>query len=513
MTDGNFPHHCYGVHAEQSDTAAPQDPLLQVYYAHQKEVQQLIDLVMQEAQYTDYKHELQTAHTAADEHTAYTIVKYACKDNVLKPKTVTDIKFAINILDSELVQPIFHHQAPFEHVIKNMVSQYYSAHIDSASGNPEKQQREDSGISPAAIERMIALYVQMDKGTGNAAPIPEHVNRIIDIEKIRDIGFNTAINRLTALLKQAGLAYQYSENLKNAREVLIREYVDTDSTQLPDEHYQIRLRYFNTAQLNEERKAYEVMIRSFETEVEHLWDVLRTQYDKLKAVTHMYDFTSLAKLYKKYIQRNYKIPSGNPIYEDITKIWDEVSFVTPAETEVEKANRTFIHEKTKIKKKLSIIRDRIQKMYQYSYPPERQVIEERLYFLDAEFNRFDSLINPFQVQPGLVLDIDITSIKHKKTTITSMLTVINAFLHEIVKHRTELDTTMQPHTDPARDNASALKTNSDTPATAKPSPDYSQLLELINRTSFAHSVNGPIAPPKPHSRQQHEPDIPHQTGE
>jgi len=512
MTDGNFPRHSYGAHAEQSDTAASQDPLLQVYYAHQKEVQQLIDLVMQEAQYTGCKNELQTVSTAAGENTAYTIVKYAYKDNVLKPKTVTDIKLAINILDSELIQPIFHHQAPFEHIIKNMVSQYYSAHIDSTGGDTEGQHKDDGGISPAAIERIIALYVQTDKEAGNISTIHEHFNRMIDVEKIRDTGFNTAINRLTALLKQAGLTYQYSENLKNAREVLIREYADTDSTQLPDEHYQIRLRYFDTAQLNEERKAYEVMIRSFETEVEHLWDVLRTQYDKLKSATHMSDFTSLAKLYKKYIQKNYKIPYGNPIYEDIAKIWDEISFVTPAETEVEKANRTFIHEKTKIKKKLSIIRDKIQKMYQYNYPAERQAIEERLHFLDAEFSRFDSLINPFQVQPGLVLDIDITSIKHKQTTITGMLAVINAFLHEIVKRNTELDTAEQPYANPAADTPHALKTNSDAQAAAKPSPDYSQLLELINRTSFAHSVNVPIASQKPLSRQ-HEPDIPHKTGE
>ena len=512
MTDGNFPHHCYGVHAEQSDTAASQDPLLQVYYAHQKEVQQLIALVMQEVQYTGCKNELQAANAAADKNTAYTIVKYACKDNVLKPKTVTDIKLAINILDSELIQPIFHHQAPLEHIIKNMVSQYYSAHIDSTDGDTERQQMDDSSISPAEIERIIALYVQMDKKNGNIDTIHEHFNRMIDIEKIRDIGFNTAINRLTALLKQAGLAYQYSENLKNAREVLIREYANTDNTQLPDERYQIRLRYFDTAQLNEERKAYEVMVHSFETEVEHLWDVLRTQYDKLKSATHMSDFTSLAKLYKKYIQKNYKIPYGNPIYEDIAKIWDEVSFVTPAETEVEKANRTFIHEKTKIKKKLSIIQDKIQKMYQYSYPAERQALEERLHFLDAEFSRFDSLINPFQVQPGLVLDIDITSIKHKQTTITGMIAVINAFLREIVKHRAELDTAVQPCTNPTTDNTCALKTKSDVHAAVKPSLDYSQLLDLINRTSFAHSVNVPIASQKP-IPQQHEPDIPHKTGE
>jgi hypothetical protein len=38
------------------------------------------------------------------------------------------------------------------------------------------------------------------------------------------------------------MGYQYIENLKNSREVIIREYEDTDVANLPDERYQIKLK-------------------------------------------------------------------------------------------------------------------------------------------------------------------------------------------------------------------------------------------------------------------------------
>jgi hypothetical protein len=41
---------------------------------------------------------------------AYSVVKCAFKDNLIKPKTVTDVKLSVNILDSELISPIFQYQ-------------------------------------------------------------------------------------------------------------------------------------------------------------------------------------------------------------------------------------------------------------------------------------------------------------------------------------------------------------------------------------------------------------------
>ena len=263
--------------------------------------------------------------------------------------------------------------------------------------------------------------------------IRENIKKIVDIENIRNRGFNTAINSLTSILDTSKMGYQYIENMKNCRELILREYDDTDEANLPDERYEIHMRYFDNAQLLKERQAYEVMIRSFETEVEHLWDVLEIRYEDSKFLTRVTDFNDLAKLYKKKIQKNIKDKTGDPVYEDINKVWDEISFVKVGETEVEKMNRTFIYEKDKIRKRLIIMRDKLRKMYDYQYPVERRVMEERLAFLETEFNKFDYLINPFHLQPGLLLDVDITSIKRKKATLDGMANVLNEFLHGVSK--------------------------------------------------------------------------------
>jgi hypothetical protein len=252
------------------------------------------------------------------------------------------------------------------------------------------------------------------------------------MENIRNRGFNTAVNTLTSILDTSRMGYQYIENLKNARELVLREYEDTDIANLPDERYQIKLKYYDNAQLIAERNAYQIQLASFESEVEHLWDVLKTKYDDNKRFTKIADFEDLASLYKRKIGKR-KSKSGSPIYEDTAKVWDEISFVKVPETDVEKMNRTYIYEKDKIRKKLIVMREQLKSMYDYQYPVERRVMEKRLNELEQEFNKFDYMINPFHIQPGLLLDVDITSIKRKKATLDGMANVLNEFLHSVSK--------------------------------------------------------------------------------
>ncbi len=398
---------------------------------------------------------------------AYSIVKCAFKDNIYKPKTVTDVKLSVNILDSELISPIFQYQATVEYLIKDLLAKHYMDEIDKAI-EQLKDERIDEGLEELSdgeilfekmkkvtdftddevdnpksrrysviakdlMERINNLRAEIDPDTFDQLNIRENLKKIVDMENIRNRGFNTAINSLTSILDTSKMGYQYIENMKNARELILREYDDTNQALLPDERYQIRLRYYDNAQLNEERKAYEVMIRSFETEVEHLWDVLNTRYEDSKFLTRVTDFNDLAKIYKKKIRKNVKERTGDPLYEDIAKVWDEISFIKPAETEVERMNRTFIFEKDKLRKRLIIMRDKLKNMYNYQYPIERRVMEERLDFLEREFMKFDYIINPFHLQPGLLMDIDITSIKRKKATLDGMANVLNEFLHGVSK--------------------------------------------------------------------------------
>jgi len=75
----------------------------------------------------------------------------------------------------------------------------------------------------------------------------------------------------------------------------------------------------------------------------------------------------------------------------------------------------------------------MKKMYDFLYPIERRVMEERLVWLEREYFRFDYMINPYHLQPGLLLDVDITSIKRKKVTLDAMANVLNEFLHGVSK--------------------------------------------------------------------------------
>lgn len=398
---------------------------------------------------------------------AYSIVKCAFKDNIYKPKTVTDVKLSVNILDSELISPVFQYQATVEYLIKDLIAKHYMDEIDH-SIEKLKDQRIDQGLEELSdgeiifakmrkvkeltdddtdnpksrrydimakelMDRINNLRAEIDPATFDQLNIRENLKKIIDMENIRNRGFNTAINSLTSILDTSKMGYQYIENLKNARELILREYDDTNFAVLPDERYQIRLRYYDNAQLNEERKAYDVMVQSFENEVEHLWDVLDTKYEDSKFLTRVTDFKDLAAIYKKKIIKNIKEKTGDPIYENMAKVWDEISFIKPAETDVEKMNRTYLYEKDKLRKRLIIMRDKLKNMYNYQYPIERRVMEERLSFLETEFIKFDYIINPYHLQPGLLLDIDITSIKRKKATLDGMANVLNEFLHGVSK--------------------------------------------------------------------------------
>jgi len=79
------------------------------------------------------------------------------------------------------------------------------------------------------------------------------------------------------------------------------------------------------------------------------------------------------------------------------------------------------------------MRNRMKQMYDYLYPVERRVMETRLSQLERDYFEFDYMINPYHLQPGLLLDVDITSIKRKKATLDAMANVLNEFLHGVSK--------------------------------------------------------------------------------
>jgi len=398
---------------------------------------------------------------------AYSVVKCSFKDNQYKPKTVTDVKLSINILDSELISPIFQYQSTVENIIKDQISKTITDMIDREieayqdqlvdEGNEElsdtelmferikrvpeftddDKDSEDSRrytfMAKNLVEKIEGLRAEIDPEEFDPQNIRENIKRIIDIENIRNRGFNTAINNLTSILDTSKMGYQYIENLKNARELIVREYEDMDASRLPDERYQMQLKFYDNGQLENLRGAYDAQMVEYSREISRVYDVSMVVYeDNKKGFGTINDFEDLNKKVSGKIKK-VKEKAGDPIYEEQEKLWNEILELKAEDTDVERLNQTYLYEKDLLKKMLRAARDKVKMTFGYENPKIRVELDKRIDFLEREFEAFDYAINPYHIQPGLVLDVDITSIKRKRFVLNAMANVLNEFLNGVSK--------------------------------------------------------------------------------
>jgi hypothetical protein len=232
-----------------------------------------------------------------------------------------------------------------------------------------------------------------------------------EIEEIRNKGFSAASNLIVSILNTVNLDCQFLENLKEKRELLLREYEDTDEEVIPDEHYQIRLRYFSKARLAEERKAYDERLKTLSGETQRLWDLLEVIYQDSKSVFKVNDFEDLARKNKS------RINNGTLPYDPQKPI--EASFAAVQ------------GEKEKIRVLLAKMEERIKNISDSMYPVERQISEERLAILKDEFSSIEDNIDPYNLQPGILADIELTTIKRKRTTLDSMSLALDRFFDNV----------------------------------------------------------------------------------
>jgi hypothetical protein len=75
--------------------------------------------------------------------------------------------------------------------------------------------------------------------------------------------------------------------------------------------------------------------------------------------------------------------------------------------------------------------ERIKNMYEFLYPVERRIMEDRLAWLEKESSRLDFMINPHHLRPGLLIDVEITSIKRRKTTLNALAYTLGEFLRVV----------------------------------------------------------------------------------
>jgi hypothetical protein len=334
-----------------------------------------------------------------DSQKADSVVVCVFKDNAKKPKTVTDIRLAVNIPETELIDPESRFKAGAIYLIREIICRRLFESIDGET-NLESLLNERLEINSAELGEYL-----------------QNIDRSEEIEEIRTRGFSAASNLIVSILDAVNLGCQFLENMKEKRELLIREYEDTDEANLPDEHYQIRLRYYSKTRLLEERAAYDGRLKDLSVETLRLWDLLEVIYQDSKSVFKVNDFEDLVRKNKNRINDLIKKENSGSLYDP----------QKPMETPLVSTHE----EKEKIRVLLARMEERIKNISDSMYPVERQITEERLSMLENEFSCFENGINPYNVQPGILADIDLASIKRRRTTLDSMSLALGRFLDNV----------------------------------------------------------------------------------
>jgi hypothetical protein len=402
---------------------------------------------------------------------AYAIAKCSFKNNFYKPKSVMDVKLAINILDSELVSPIYHYQTSLSTIIKDIISKHVHSLIEQEiaelnntlidEGKEEladtevmfekikaldnyvdddinnEQSRRYQFIAKRFMDRIEGLHAEIDPDDFDPLNVRENIKRIIDNENVRNRGFNTAVNNLTSVLDTSKMGYQHIENYKNARQCVIREYEDTDINALPDERYSIRLSYYDDEQVRSMRNAYDAQFEELRTEIMKVVDVTEVLYSDNKSAKGIQDYEDIAR---QYLKKDKPKAGGwfsraveEETEEEAPKLWNEVVFIPPRSTEVEEMNKTNLYIVEELRKRVNNTKHKLSQIFGNQHPVDRTLVESRLHFLEQKFEEFESIVNPYHILPGALLELDITSVKRKKTTMMAMANVLNEFLYSVSK--------------------------------------------------------------------------------
>ena len=401
----------------------------------------------------------------------YTVIKASFRDNYDKPEEVVDVKLAINVLDSELISRIVMHQTLTEHLIKDVIASHiYSLvdrEIDEINQQLQLEGRAALSNEEGIFEKFKAVENYTDDDQGDTSKryrlLPKHfldrmkdlgselntldpdydplsvkdgIAKLLEENNIRTRGWNTAINSITAILDTSRMGYQHIENYKHARRLVVREYEETDLERLPDERYEIQLRYYDARQIREDQAAYSAQLNEFQREILRLSDVVDEVYKEEKARSGWRDWEDMVA---STVERGrpgrrpswFQAPAEEEGEEKAERVWNEITFVQRKLTSLEEMNQTYEHLIQEFEERFRLLRKRLLEIFEMRFPNHRIIIEQRLNFLESEFLRFMSNINPYHVQPGLLLEVSITSIKRKKITIRGMTNVLNEFLSGI----------------------------------------------------------------------------------
>ncbi len=406
---------------------------------------------------------------------AYAIVKCSFRDKREKPENVVEVKLSLNIMDTELISPIFPYQETISFLIKDMLAKRVTDALDKeveqiderlidegkAELTPEEKVFErvkalDLHVSDEEAEgsrrynilpkkffdAIEGLQAEISSTEFDSLGVRENVYKIVENENIRSRGYNTAVNSITHVLDWSRMGYQHIENFKTARRCIIREYEDTDEETLPDERFTLEVVYFDPKQIRSMREAHILQLEEFERTILEVWDVVERIYEEGRDQSGREDWATFSEkvLNAGHVQSGKWFSRLLPGAEDEEdeepeepKHWNEVQFVPPEEASTTLEHPTLEHRLNDLRNRFPIMRERLVYVFGNTNPELREVVEVRLAFLESEFVHFAGQINPFHLQPGLLLDVDIVSIKRKSTTMMKMANVLNEFLYSVSK--------------------------------------------------------------------------------
>jgi hypothetical protein len=218
--------------------------------------------------------------------------------------------------------------------------------------------------------------------------------------------------------------------------MVIREYEETDPNRLPDERYEIEMRYYEAQQIREEKAAYTAQLMEFQREVMRLWDVVEEVYKEEKSRSGHRDWNDVVAgtlERDKPGRRSSWFATASEVEDEEVqqRLWNEITFIQRKQTALEEMNQTYEFIIQEFQERFRVLRRRLVEIFELRFPHHRLIIDQRLNFLESEFLRFMSRINPYHLQPGLLLELTLTSIKRKRVTVQGMSNVLGEFLSGI----------------------------------------------------------------------------------
>lgn len=193
--------------------------------------------------------------------------------------------------------------------------------------------------------------------------------------------------------------------------------------------------YYDDEQIRSLRAAYDLQFEDLKSELYKVVEVGEVLYNDHKAATGIQDYDDVAR---QYLDRDKAPRRGwfrqnveEEVEEEQPKLWNEVVFIPPRSSEAEDLNKTNIHIVEELRKRIINIRKRMATIFKNQHPVERTLTENRLNFLEQKFEEFEAGVNPYHILPGVLLEVDITSVKRKKTTMMAMANVLNEVLYSV----------------------------------------------------------------------------------